>query len=214
MQFASPAQTASSRMGGLGFVVALHLLMMWALATGLLPKIIKAPPKPTDVVVLKADPLVEPPPQPLVSDPKLPPPAQAVWIPQDPLVVPSASEHALTASPDATPTVVDRPSVSVTPTSRAEPTPVATPQTAGALCSQMGRPEVPALGVDGQASFRAIGTLRQGRVVDVQLTVLRGLSDRRAMRVLAQSIDHTLRETYVCGTHSGQFTQDFDFHIE
>ncbi|MBH9553731.1 hypothetical protein [Inhella gelatinilytica] len=214
MQFASPVQTASSRMGGLGFVVALHVLMIWALANGLLPKIIKSPPKPTDVVVLQAEPPVEPPPLPLVRDPSLPPPSQTVWIPQDPLVVHAATDHTVTASPDAVPAVVDRPSVSVTPTQRAEPTPASTPQSVGALCSQTGRPEIPALGVDGQASFRVIGTLRQGRVVDVQLTVLRGLSDRRAMRVLAQSIEHTLRETYLCGTHNGQFTQDFDFRIE
>ena len=87
----------------MGFVAALHVLMIWALADGLLPKLVKSPPPQTDVVVL-AEPAPPKPPEPVARE--LPPSQlpQPVWMPmQDPIEITVAPEHAIQAHPSVAP---------------------------------------------------------------------------------------------------------------
>jgi len=214
MHFASTPSASGSRLGGIGFVAALHVLMIWALADGLLPKLVKSPPSKTDVVVLPDKLPPPPPPEPVqraVEAPQLP---QSIWVPpRDPIEFQIAHENAPTASTTVVPPP-EGPRTTAQPEVPAQPPATPAIQPAGLMCPQMGRPELPALGVEGQASFRVLGTVRNGRVVAVELTALRTLGDRRAMRQLAQALEQTVRETYQCGSSNGQFTQDFDFRID
>ncbi|MBH9576800.1 hypothetical protein [Inhella proteolytica] len=216
MQFASKPHASSSRLSGLGFVIVLHLLMIWALANGLVQRIVKPAPHETEVTVVPQKELPKELPKPVVREFE-PPKAPLPWMPPtEPFEVSAPQDKAISTNPAAEPPAPSGPTTGTTQAA-AEPTlPATAPvaQSASMLCPQMGRPELPALGVEGLASFRVLGTVRNGRVVAVELTALRALSDRRAMRQLAQVLERTVRETYQCGSSNGQFTQDFDFRID
>ncbi len=217
MQFASTSHASSSRLGGLGFVIVLHLLMIWALANGLVLRTVKPVVHETDVTVLPQKELPKELPKPVVRDFE-PPKAPVPWMPPTEIFeIALPQDKAISTNPAAEPPTHIGPTTGGSTTAAAEPAQPATApaiQSAGMLCPQMGRPELPALGVEGLASFRVLGTVRNGRVVAVELTALRALSDRRAMRQLAQVLERTVRETYQCGSSNGQFTQDFDFRID
>lgn len=215
MQFASTPHANGSRLGGLGFVIVLHVLMIWALANGLVQKFVKDPPQQTDVVVLPERQPEPKPPEPVQRDFE-PPKAPVAWMPKtETFDIEVIQDKAITTHASAEPPMPSGPTIGTQ--AAAEPTQPTVPpaiQSAGMLCPQMGRPELPALGVEGLASFRVLGTVLNGRVVAVELTALRALSDRRAMRQLATVLERTVRETYQCGSSNGQFTQDFDFRID
>ncbi|RZJ11356.1 MAG: hypothetical protein EOP39_06565 [Rubrivivax sp.] len=85
--------------------------------------------------------------------------------------------------------------------------------TAKMVCTKMGTPEMPAVNWSGEALFKAVATVKAGRVTGVEITPLRGGVDRKAQRQLIQAIEQTLRETYECpGDH--QFEQEFQFKID
>ncbi|MBB5205599.1 protein TonB [Inhella inkyongensis] len=213
MQFsANPQQEAGSRLGGLGFVIVLHAVMIYALASGLVQRITQPPPK-TDVrVVVDTPPPPVEPPRPVVRAevPDAPrtlwTPPIAQWVEVQPANRIEADPHSHTPPRD---TPAQRSAADSTPTQHL----VAGLQSAGLLCPVMAQPEMPALNVSGVATFRAVGTVQGGRVVDVQLQALRALGDRRAMRTLAASVERALREGYQC-SQDGQFEQEFLFRID
>ncbi|MCF8207541.1 MAG: hypothetical protein K9J82_20835, partial [Methylotenera sp.] len=85
--------------------------------------------------------------------------------------------------------------------------------TAGMVCTKMGKPEVPSVNWSGDALYKAVATVKAGRVTAVEITSLRGGVDRKAQRALVQSIEAALRDTYECpGDHV--FEQEFQFKIE
>jgi protein TonB len=93
--------------------------------------------------------------------------------------------------------------------------PVAKPTkiTAGMVCTKMGKPEMPSVNWSGEALYKAVATVKAGRVTAVEITSLRGGVDRKAQRALVQAIEATLRDTYECpGDHV--FEQEFQFKIE
>ena len=209
----TPQQEAGSRLGGLGFVVALHAVMIYALASGLVQRITQQPPHKTDVRVTLDTPPPEPePPRPVVRD-ALPDAPKPLWTPpvERWVGVQDHSKIVVDAGPpptqgDLTPS---RPTKEVAPPS----TPLTGLQSAGLLCPVRAEPELPALSVSGTAAFKAVGTVRGGRVVAVELQALRALGDRRAMRALSASVERALREGYQC-SQDGQFEQEFLFRVD
>jgi protein TonB len=214
MQFSNtPQQEAGSRLGGLGLVILLHAVMIYALASGLVQRITKAPPQKTDVRVTLDTPPPEPePPRPLLRD-ALPEVPKPLWTPpiEHWVEVQQTPKLVVESGPPPTSTDADQPGKSkdIAPPSM----PLAGLQSAGMLCPVRAQPELPALNVTGMASFKAVGTVRGGRVVAVDLVALRHLSDRRAMRSLAANVERALREGYQC-SQDGQFEQEFLFRID
>ncbi|ALV07778.1 hypothetical protein [Roseateles depolymerans] len=190
----------SSRLTGFGLVVLVHVLIIGALASGLATKVKEAIKGPIDVKVVEEK--VKPPPPPE----KVVPPPPDIKAPPPPFVPPP--EVVVTAPP---PVNTPAPQVSTTPppvtdfkptpppAAPAPPAPPVTgPRKAIGNCTKMGKPEMPALNWSGQASYKATFNVKNGRVVDVQFTTLRGANDRKAERAMKNAIQAALTETYEC----------------
>ena len=213
MNFAQEKQGAS-RFTGFGIVVLIHVVAIYALASGLARDIVKKVTGPIDVKVIEEK--VKPPPPPE----KVVPPPPDMKAPPPPFVPPP--EFQVTApAPPAPPiqsTQVPPPAQQFTPPAPAAapaPAPVAKPTkvTAGMVCTKMGKPEVPSVNWSGEALYKAVATVKAGRVTSVEITPLRGGVDRKAQRAMTQAITQTLQDTYECpGDHV--FEQEFQFKIE
>ncbi|HEV6964526.1 ABC transporter substrate-binding protein [Roseateles sp.] len=213
MNFAQEKQGAS-RFTGFGIVVLIHIVAIYALASGLAKDLVKKVTGPIDVKVIEEK--VKPPPPP---DKVIPPPPD-LKAPPPPFVPPP--EFQVTAPAPPAPAIQ---STQVAPPAVAEvrpappPAPAAPPAakpakiTAGMVCTKMGKPEMPSVNWSGEALYKAVATVKSGRVTAVEITSLRGGVDRKAQRALIQTIEQTLRDTYECpGDHV--FEQEFQFKIE
>ena len=209
MNFAQE-NNGSSRATGFGIVVLIHVLIIWALASGLAKKVVQAiapietkvieevkkPPPPPDKVVPPPPDLKAPPP------PFIPPPEVQVTAPTPPAPTIAAQSSTPPVNRDVRP---------APPVVAAPPAPKpAGPVKASMVCTKIGKPEMPALNWVGTAEFKAIATVKAGRVVSAEIQVIHGASDRKAQRALINVIQTTLAETYECpGDHV--FEQDFVF---
>ena len=213
MNFAQEKQGAS-RFTGFGIVVLIHVVAIYALASGLARDIVKKVTGPIDVKVIEEK--VKPPPPPE----KVVPPPPDMKAPPPPFVPPP--EFQVTAptppAPPMTTTQVPPPAVAEVrpappPAPAAPPAAKPTKVTAGMVCTKMGKPEVPSVNWSGEALFKAVATVKAGRVTAVEITSLRGGVDRKAQRAMTQAITQTLQDTYECpGDHT--FEQEFQFKIE
>jgi protein TonB len=213
MNFAQEKQGAS-RFTGFGIVVLIHVLIIWALASGLARKAVEMVKGPIETKVIEEK--VKPPPPPE----KVVPPPPDLKAPPPPYVPPP--EFQVTAP--APPVVMQAPTSSVPPpttTVAATPPPAAAPApaprpakiTAGMVCTKMGKPEAPSVNWSGEALFKVTATVKAGRVASMEVQSLRSGVDRKAQRALIAAIQETLTNTYECpGDHV--FEQEFQFRIE
>ncbi|MDR7334291.1 hypothetical protein [Roseateles asaccharophilus] len=207
----SPAPT---RYMGIGLVIALHLAGIYALSAGLI-KPLTQPPTITTLKPLPPD-VKEPPPptEPFpVDGPKLHQP-QPIPVPPIPFdVTPTQTPLISTVPLDGTPVTMVP-----TATGKADPTPhqpsVVVPQisTAGAVCSVMPRPEVPAVNWSGEAVLQVLATVKGGRVVGQDVRVLQGAMDGKTRRSLQRSVESALAG-YQC-QGDATFQQDFAFRLD
>lgn len=215
MNFAQEKQGAS-RFTGIGIVALIHVLAIWALASGLAKDIVKKVSGPIDVKVIEEKVKPPPPPEKVVPPPpdlKAPPPP-FVPPPEFQVTAPAPPAPAIASTQVAPPAAQEvRPAPAPV---AAAPAPVAKPAgrpTAGMVCTKMGKLEAPAVNWSGEALYKAIATVKQGRVTAVEITPLRGGVDRKAQRQLTQAIVQHLQETYECpGDHV--FEQEFQFKID
>ncbi len=215
MNFAQENQS-SSRVTGFVVVVLIHVLIIWALASGLAHKVVEAVKGPIDVKVVEEK--VKPPPPPE----KVVPPPPDMKAPPPPFMPPPEVQVAAPPPPNAIQAPVSNtppPVREVAPTPpAAPPAPAPAPRPAGPVkagmvCTKMGKPELPAVNWSGEAMYKALATVKAGRVVSVEVTPMRGGVDRRAQRALIAAISDTLASTYECpGDHV--FEQEFVFRIE
>lgn len=213
MNFAQEKQGAS-RFTGFGIVVLIHVVAIYALASGLAKDLVKKVTGPIDVKVIEEKVKPPPPPEKVVPPPpdlKAPPPP-FVPPPEFQVTAPAPPAPAIQSTQVAPPAVAEiRPAPAPAPA--APPAPKPTKITAGMVCTKMGKPEMPSVNWSGEALYRAVATVKAGRVSSVEITPLRGGVDRKAQRALVQAIEATLRETYECpGDHV--FEQEFQFKIE
>lgn len=213
MNFAQEKQGAS-RFTGFGIVVLIHVVAIYALASGLAKDLVKKVTGPIDVKVIEEKVKPPPPPEKVVPPPpdlKAPPPP-FVPPPEFQVTAPAPPAPAIQSTQVAPPNVPEiRPAPAPAPA--APPAPKPTKITAGMVCTKMGKPEMPSVNWSGEALYRAVATVKAGRVSSVEITSLRGGVDRKAQRALVQAIEATLRETYECpGDHV--FEQEFQFKIE
>ncbi len=215
MNFAQEKQGAS-RFTGFGVVILIHVVAIYALASGLAKDIVKKVTGPIETKVIEEQVKPPPPPEKVVPPPpdmKAPPPP-FVPPPEFQVTAPAPPAPAIQSTQVAPPAAQDvRPSPPPAPAA-----PPATPKptgkiTAGMVCTKMGRPEAPSVNWSGEALYKAVATVKSGRVTSVEITPLRGGVDRKAQRALVQEITRTLQETYECpGDHV--FEQEFQFKID
>jgi len=213
MNFAQEKQGAS-RFTGFGVVVLIHVVAIYALATGLVKDVVKKVTGPIDVKVIEEKVKPPPPPEKVVPPPpdlKAPPPP-FVPPPEFQVTAPAPPAPAIASTQVAPPAVSEiRPAPAAAPAPAAPPRPAKV--TAGMVCTKMSKPETPSMNWSGEALFKAIATVKAGRVTSVEITALRGGVDRKAQRAMTQEITRTLQETYECpGDHV--FEQEFQFKIE
>jgi len=206
---------ASSRTTAFVIVVLLHILMIWALASGLARKIVKAVTDPIETKVIEEIKPPPPPPEKIVPPPpdlKTPPPP---FVPVPEIQVQAPPPPAAIQSPtsnDPPPVrTVQAQAPAPAPTPAAAPRP-AGPVQVGVVCTSMPKPEI-SVQLDGDAEFDVLLTIANGKVVARQVTVKRGLADRRAQRSLLSSIEAATAQ-YKCGTFDGQAVQPFLFKAE
>ena len=214
MNFAQEKQGAS-RFTGFGIVVLIHVIAIYALASGLARDIVKKVTGPIDVKVIEEKVKPPPPPEKVVPPPpdlKAPPPP-FVPPPEFQVTAPAPPAPAIQSTQVAPPAVAEiRPAPAPAPAAPpAAPRPAKV--TAGMVCTKMGKPDMPSVNWSGEALYKAVATVKAGRVTAVEITSLRGGVDRKAQRALLQAIEATLRDTYECpGDHV--FEQEFQFKIE
>lgn len=214
MNFAQENQS-SSRLTGFAVVILVHVLLIWALASGLAKK---AYEKVKDIEAKVVEEVEKPKPPP---EKPVPPPPD-LKTPPPPFVPPP--EVVIQAPPPPTPPLAVQ---SSNPPPRSDvhaapaPAPVAAPApapkpaviTAKMVCTKMGTPESPSVAWSGVAEFLAKATVKSGRVVDVTISVIRSPGDKKAQRVMTNLITQTLQDTYECpGDHV--FEQPFVFKID
>jgi protein TonB len=213
MNFAQEKQ-GPARFTGFGIVVLIHVVAIYALASGLARDIVKKVTGPIDVKVIEEKVKPPPPPEKVVPPPpdlKAPPPP-FVPPPEFQVTAPAPPAPAIQSTQVAPPAVSEiRPAPP--PVAAAPPAPRPTKITAGMVCTKMGKPDMPSVNWSGEALYKAVATVKSGRVTAVEITSLRGGVDRKAQRALVQAIEATLRDTYECpGDHV--FEQEFQFKIE
>lgn len=214
MNFAQEKQGAS-RFTGIGIVVLIHVVAIWALASGLAKDIVKKVTGPIDVKVIEEKVKPPPPPEKVVPPPpdlKAPPPP-FVPPPEFQVTAPAPPAPAIQSTQVAPPAAQEiRPAPAPV---AAAPAPAPRPArvTAGMVCTKMGKPELPSINWSGEALYKAVATVKQGRVTSVEVAALRGGVDRKAQRQLIQAIEAALRDTYECpGDHV--FEQEFQFKVD
>ena len=217
MNFAQQQQgSGGSRYAGLVMVAGIHVIIIWALASGLARKMVDAVKGPIEVNVVEEKVKPPPPPEKVVPPPpdmKAPPPP--FMPPPEVQVAAPPPANAIQAPVSNTPPPV-REVAPTPPPAAPAPAPAARPAgpvKAGMVCTKMGKPEVPAVNWSGEAMYKAVATVKAGRVVSAEITPLRGGVDRRAQRALVAAITETLQSTYECpGDHV--FEQEFVFRID
>ncbi|MCY4753832.1 ABC transporter substrate-binding protein [Pelomonas aquatica] len=212
MNFAQEKQGAS-RFTGLGVVVLIHVVAIYALASGLARDIVKKVTGPIETKVIEEKVKPPPPPDKVVPPPpdlKAPPPP-FVPPPEFQVTAPAPPAPAIQSTQVAPPAVAEVRPAPAAPVAAPAPRPAKI--TAGMVCTKMGKPEMPSVNWSGEALYKAVATVKAGRVTAVEITSLRGGVDRKAQRALVQAIEATLRDTYECpGDHV--FEQEFQFKIE
>jgi protein TonB len=214
MEFAQENK-ASTRTMAFVVVVLLHILLIWALASGLAKKIVKAVTDPIETKVIEEIKPPPPPPEKIVPPPpdlKTPPPP---FVPVPEIQVqapppPAAIQAPTSNEPPPVRTVqAERPAPAPAPVAAPKP---AGPVQVGIVCTERPKPENP-VNLESDAEFTVVMTIANGKVVARQVTVKRGLTDRRAQRQLIAAIENATAQ-YRCGTFEGQATQDFLFRAE
>ncbi len=82
------------------------------------------------------------------------------------------------------------------------------------VCTKLAAPQLPVVNWKGTARYRAVVTVREGRVVAVEITPTTSMAsaDRSVQRKFVQAIEAALRDTYECpGNHI--FEQEFEFKV-
>lgn len=212
---------------GFSVVLLFHLLLGWALVTGLARKVVE------EVGVLVETRLIEEvkPPEPQPKPPPKPEPTKAkrVEAPRaiaaTPKKIESVTPLPSPVRPVATPTAQVAPADTVpgvavaspreSPPAVVEPPKPVGPVAAGIACSRTPPPLAPSVSTEVRGSVFVIGTVRAGRVVqvDVERNTLKGVTDRRVLRAFVQSIETTMKEGYVCAGDDLQIRQEFYFDI-
>ncbi len=206
MDFSSRGPQPQKHLLGITIVIALHVVVIYALVTGLGTKIVEVIKQPIETKVIEEVKAPPPPERMLPPPPKLEaPPPPYIPPPEVQIAVPAPVQNTITSTTSTPPPQTDiRPQAPPAPP--APPAPSAKPAVVsiGTICSAMVPPAMPrkALqsGTGGTVVARA--TIRGGKVVEVEILRAspRGLFDaavREAMLQYTCSGDHLADQEFV-----------------
>lgn len=226
MNFAQQ-QSPQGKLIGITAVLLFHGLLAYALLTGLATKVVEVIRAPIETKVIEER--VKPPPPPEVAVPPPPklevPPPPFIPPPEVVIAAPPPVQPTITATtptpPPAPVQIAPAPPVVAAPAPAPAPAPPpvakpAGPVAAGTVCTKMPPPEAPSVNFEAQGSIFVVGTLKAGRVVqvDIERNTLKGVPDRRAMRRFTDAVESVLKEGYQCSGDGVQFRQEFYFDIK
>lgn len=208
MNFAQESK-AGSRTTAFIAVVGVHVLMIWAIVSGLATKIVEKVAGPIETKVIEEIKPPPPPPEKIVPPPpdlKAPPPP-FVPIPEIQVQAPPPPTAIQTQSTTPPPVTEFKPAP---PPVQAAPAPAprpAGPVQAGVVCTKRPAPEITA-DYDTPGEYEYTLTLQNGKVVAKGVRKIRSVPDRRAERAILQALDAAVAQ-YECGTFSGEVVQQF-----
>lgn len=211
---------------GLGVVVVFHVLIVYALVNGLAKKVVEVVRTPVETRLIEevTKPPPPPPPPPPPERVLPPPPKQAPprpFVPPPEVVVtapPPVAPPIAAVTPTPAPAPVEiapTPSPAAEPEAAPSPSKPAQPVAAGIVCSRTPPPVAPNVATEVKGSLFVIGTLKNGRVVqvDIERNTLKGVSDRRTLRAFVSAVETAMKDGYVCVGDGVQIRQEFFFDI-
>jgi len=204
-----PGNDPTRRTMGWIAVVALHVLIAWALITGTARKGLELIKKPMEAAVIQEVIIPPPPPPPPPKEIVKPQTPQKVEAPPPPFVPPPE----VTPPPSNAPAIVSAPEPPTAPVVIAPPpAPAAAPSgrmEIGVACPTQVKPEMPrqALRENATGTVRAQALIRDGQVKEV--TILSG------PRVFHSAVRQAMLQ-YKCVSSGGEVlaVQEFDFKVE
>jgi periplasmic protein TonB len=201
-------------MVGISFVILFHVIIVWALVSGLARKVVDVVRAPIETKVIEEIKKTPPPPE------KVVPPPPKLEAPPPPFIPPP--EVQITAPPPEPTITATTPTPPPAPVPFAPAQPVATepapkpagPVSAGVACTKLVNPEVPPtpVGISGATvAYRA--ATQGGKLVSFEITKfqMRGGSDAKARRAFIASVEAAVRQ-YVCAGDT-LFQQEIEFKI-
>ena len=209
----------SARAKGVAIVVGVHVLVGWALVSGLARKAVEVIKKPLEATVIQEVKLPPPPPPPppppklikppeIKAPPKIEAPPPPPFIPPPEVTPPPTTAPAITSVPTPPPT----PPVIAPPPPPAPPAPPAAPTgpvAIGVVCPSMVKPEIPRKALQEGISgvVKAQATISNGQVKEV--TILSG------PRIYHAAVKAAMMQ-YKCQTSATDVvaTQEFEFKID
>jgi len=210
VNYAQAHRNAGKNLTGIGIVMALHVLIVWALVSGLARKVVDVIKPPIDTRIVEE--IKKPPPPPELA---VPPPPKLV-APPPPFIPPPEVQI---ATPPVQATITAKASEAPPPQEfhPVAPKVEAAPQQAGpvnihAVCAKMPQPELPSLNFTGQVKMVAKIIIQGGKVAGVEVGQIRGTTDRKAQRLLTQAVESAIREYQCAG--DALAAQEFVFNIE
>ncbi|XHS76971.1 energy transducer TonB [Burkholderiaceae bacterium UC74_6] len=212
MNFAQE-NNGSGRVVGFGIVVLIHIVLAWAIASGLAKKIVAKIAEPIEAKVVEEVKPPPPPPEKVLPPPpdiKAPPPP-FVPVPEVVVTAPAPPTQAVTTS---VPPPVNTVAAAPAPVVQAPPAPPAK-ATVSSTCSKWERPEMPSLNWSGEATFMATIAVRGNKIASIDVATVRGGGiDRKSERAIKNAITQTVQSTYVCSGENVVFQQEFAFRNE
>jgi protein TonB len=211
MDFSKRQADPRRHLVGIAFVILFHAFVIWALVSGLGKRIIEVVRAPIETKVIEE--IKKPPPPPEIVVPPPPkmeaPPPPFIPPPEVQIATPPPQQPTITVQQTTPPPPQEiRP---VTPPVVAAPAPPAGPVNVKTVCTKTPPPDLPGVNITGTISMLAKITIQGGRVTNVEVSQIRGTSDRKAQRLLAAAVESAVRE-YQC-SGDAQAVQEFVFNI-
>ncbi len=211
MDFSKRQADPRRHLVGLTFVILFHAFIIWALVSGLAKKVVDVVRAPIETKVIEE--IKKPPPPPEIVVPPPPkmeaPPPPFIPPPEVQIATPPPQQPTITVQQTTPPPPQEiRP---VTPPVVTAPAPPAGPVNVKTVCTKTPAPELPGVNITGTISMLAKITIQGGRVTNVEVSQIRGTSDRKAQRLLASAVESAVRE-YQC-SGDAQAVQEFVFNI-
>ena len=207
MDFSTRSPQPQKHLLGITIVIALHVVVIYALVTGLGKKIVDVIKQPIETKVIEEVKAPPPPPERLLPPPpKLEaPPPPFIPPPEVQIAVPATVQNTITSTTSTPPPPADfRPVAPPAPPAPPAPRPKPAVVSIGAICPSMVQPKMPrkALQTGTGGTVVARATIRGGKVVEVEIlqSQPRGLFDaavRDAMMEYTCNGDHIADQEFV-----------------
>lgn len=216
MNFSQQEQTLGKRFGGLAVVILLHVLVLYALVSGLAKRVVEVVRAPIETKVIEEVKAPPPPPEIVVPPPpKLEaPPPPFIPPPEVQITAPAPVQPTITASTPTPPAVVELAPIAppVVPAVAAPPPPKPVVASIGVACQKLVAPVMPPRAVEEgiNGAVKARITIRNSKVINVDIVSAkpRGVFEAAVRAAMMK---------YSCQSDGDQIVtaeQDFQFKLD